>query len=123
MPFATSASFEAPPEILFDTLLDPVGMSRWLPHDVAMNPVGAGLLEVVQTAGPGNLDGDRQNIAAEDRFELTYLKAPEAGFIVRATVAPARCRRLPRGRHRRAAELCRRPHRAPRGRRAAGPAP
>jgi hypothetical protein len=77
MAFLTAVSFEAPPEIVFDVLIDPVGMSRWLPDQVVLNPAGRARLEVA-------LDADIA--ATSDRSRLTYLREPQAAFVVHVTV-------------------------------------
>lgn len=88
MTFATKATFEAPPEIVFDALTDPIGMSRWLPHDVSRNPIGAGLLQMAQGTAAEPVDDLSQTFVAQDQVAMTYVPLPDQGWVAKAIVSP-----------------------------------
>lgn len=88
MTYTTRATFEAPPEIIFDVLTDPIGMARWLPPDLARNPIGAGLVTLFQGRLGGPVDDADQSVAAQDRIEMTYLPVPATGWTAEVMVEP-----------------------------------
>ncbi|MBB5867650.1 uncharacterized protein YndB with AHSA1/START domain [Allocatelliglobosispora scoriae] len=81
MTYATNTTFEAPPEIVFDALTDPIGMARWLPDDVSRNPVGTGRMQVAQAAGEPAAIGPAE-------VGMTYLPAPERAWVAAVVIAP-----------------------------------
>jgi hypothetical protein len=88
MTYTTNATFEAPPEIVFDVLTDPVGMSRWLPGDLVRNPIGAGLMRVAQGQTGGPVDDADQALLAQQQVAITYLPIPAAGWVADVMVVP-----------------------------------
>jgi uncharacterized protein YndB with AHSA1/START domain len=88
MTFATKAAFDAPADIVFDALTDPIGMSRWLPHDVSRNPIGEGMMQVARGTSSGPVDDTSQTFVAQEQVEMTYLPQPDRGWVVKAIVTP-----------------------------------
>ena len=80
MTYATDTTFEAPPEIVFDALTDPLSIARWLPDGVSRNPVGAGLMQVTR-------ESTEPSEIPPAEIGMTYLPAPESPWVAKLLIA------------------------------------